>query len=139
MIYTVALVVFLGSITVFFTQEIANVLKKVFAAPGMPVVIPLLLASSLIAYYEDWVVWGLLAIKTLLHRMASLIASWLPFNGALLVANILVLMICSVLPVAVANFWVKHKRFESFNHAFFINMLLWLLLTILLTVSYSYS
>ncbi|WED42339.1 hypothetical protein [Legionella cardiaca] len=139
MLLTVALVVVGCAIVVLFSREFGNFFKKMFAIRGMKLFLPLILVSTLVVYYEYWISVGLLNIKWVLHRVASMIADWLPFTGALLVANILVLMLVSVLPVAFANFLNKRRHYEPLRYAFVISMVLWLLTAILLTVSYSYS
>ncbi|OCH96975.1 hypothetical protein A8135_04910 [Legionella jamestowniensis] len=139
MLLTIALVVFSCAILVFFSQEWANFLKKMFAIRGMKLLLPLFIVSLLVVYYEIWVSWGLLRIKWGLHYLAAIIESWLPITFALFIANLILLMGLAVLPVALANIWIKHKSFESFKYAFVTSMIIWLLVAILLTVSYSYS
>ncbi|ASQ46823.1 hypothetical protein [Legionella clemsonensis] len=139
MLLTIALVVFSCAILVFFSQEWSNFLKKMFAIRGMKLLLPLFVVSLLVAYYEVWVSWGLLRIKWGLHYAAAILENWLPATFAPLIANLILLMGLAVLPVALANFWIKHKRFEPFQYAFVTSMGIWLLVAILLTVSYSYS
>ncbi|CEK09791.1 hypothetical protein [Legionella hackeliae] len=139
MLLTVALVVFCCAIMVFFSQEWSNFLKKIFAIRGMKLLLPLFVVSFLLVYYEAWVSWGLLTTKWCLHQAADWIASQLPFDFALPVANIILMMGLAVFPVVLANFWIKRKSFEPFQYAFVTSMNIWLLVAILLTVSYSYS
>ncbi|KTC77035.1 hypothetical protein [Legionella brunensis] len=139
MLLTVALVVVCCAIVVMFSQEFANFFKRIFAIRGMKLLLPLILASTLVVYYDPWVSWGLLQTKRILHTAAATIANWLSFKEALIVANIIILMGLAVLPVAIANFWIKHKSFEPFRFAFITSMVIWLIVAILLTVNYSYS
>lgn len=138
MLLTVALVVVCCAIIVFFSEEWTNVFKKIFAIRGMKLLLPLFLVSMLVVYYDPWITWALLETKRFLHHIAEIITNKLNHRYALWVANVAILMGISVLPVFIANFWIKHKSFEAFRHAFFTSMMLWLLVAILLTVSYSY-
>lgn len=139
MLLTLALVVLFCSIAVMFSQEIGNFFKKIFAIPGMKLLLPLIVVSLLVVYYEPWVFWGLLHIKTILHTMAATLANWLPFEAAaLFLANVIILMGLSILPVLAINIWIKRKSFESFRYSFLTTTIIWIVVAVLLTVSYSY-
>jgi hypothetical protein len=138
MLLTIALVVVGCAIMVLFSTEFANLFKKLFAIPAVKLCVPLILISSLVVSYEYWVTWGLWIAKWFLHNLAARLASLFPFTGNLGIANIIILMFFSVLPVWALNFWIERKTFESFQYRFITSLIIWLLIAILLTVSYSY-
>lgn len=135
-----SLVVLGCSIVVFFSQEFGNFFKKIFAVPGMKLLLPLILASAVVVDYNNWILWGLLLFKAFLHRFSTMLASWMPFHtGADIVANVLILAGFSILPVLAINFWVKKKTYRSFQYAYLTSTIIWLLVALLLTVSYNYQ
>lgn len=132
-----SLVVVGCAIVVFFSQEFGNAFKKLFAIRGMKLLLPLILATGLIVDYEHWVLWGLLHLQAILQGFVTLFAGWLPFQkGADSIAKILILFVSSILPVFAINVWLKKKTYHSFKHAYVISALIWLLVAILLIVSY---
>lgn len=125
------------SIVVFFSQEFGNAFKKLFAIRGMKLLLPLILTTALIVYYEHWVLWGLLHFQTILQGCVTLFAGWLPFQtGASSVAKVLILFVSSILPVFALHVWLKKKTYQSFKHAYVTSTMIWLLVGILLIVSY---
>jgi hypothetical protein len=135
-----SLIVVSCAIVVFFSQEFGKFFKKLFAIRGMKLFLPLVLASAIVVDYSNWVLWGLLRFKAFLHSMVATLASWLFFHaGATFVANVLVLAGFSILPVLAINSWVKKKTYHSFHYAYLTSTIIWLLIAVLLTVSYNYS
>ncbi|WP_019216266.1 hypothetical protein [Legionella tunisiensis] len=82
----------------------------------MKLLLPLILATVLIVYYEQWVLWGLLHLQTILQCFTSLFVAWLPFQtGADILVKSLILFACSILPVLAINFWLKKKPIILLN------------------------
>ncbi|KTC86035.1 MULTISPECIES: hypothetical protein [Legionella] len=136
---TIALVVLASSIVVFFAKEFSDFFKKVFAIPGMTLILPLLLVTALIVNFENWVYLGLAHIQTFLLSLSTKLASWMPFRlGANYVANILVLMGFSFLPVLGLQYWVKRKSYHSFPYTGLTITVLWLFFAVLLAIDPHY-
>ncbi|KTD20534.1 Uncharacterised protein [Legionella lansingensis] len=138
MLLTLALLVLFCAIVVFFSNEFANFFKKLFAIRGMKLLLPLILATTLIVLYEHWVSWGVLYARWLLHVAVTTMANRFPFPGSLLITKILILMVLAVLPVVVIDFLEKRRRFEPFRYSFITSMIIWLVVAMLLTASYGY-
>lgn len=135
MLLTIALVVLGSSILVFFSQEFGAVIKMLFNIPGVKLILPTALVSLLVAYYEPWVLWALLALKATLHGLAKAITDILPFEtGDWLVAEILLLMIITMVPVLLINLWSIKKTFERFKHPYLLSSILWITTAVLLVM-----
>ncbi|ARG96728.1 hypothetical protein [Legionella micdadei] len=137
---TVALVVLISSIVVFFSKEFGDLFKKLFAIPGMKLFLPLIFATGLVAYYESWVYLGLTKFQDVLLGLVEKLASWMPFRkGASDAVKILALMVFSFLPVMAIDFWIKKKKsYDSFRYAGLTITIVWLFLAVLLTINYRY-
>ncbi|KTD32990.1 hypothetical protein Lnau_2638 [Legionella nautarum] len=135
----VALVVLLSSIVVFFSKEFSDLFKKIFAIAGMKLLLPLLLVTALIVNFEPWIYMLLTHIQGFLWALSTKLASWMPFQrGANYVANILVLMAFSFLPVMGLQYWVKRKSYHSFPYEGLTITVLWLFFAVLLTIAPHY-
>lgn len=141
MLTTIALVVVTCSIIVLFSQEIMRVLKKFFSIPGVAIFIPLILASLLVVYYDPWSHWWLHKAKQGLHQLALLLSTWIAFaEPAELLAIIIIMTLFSMIPLLIARFASrKIKTKQAFPYATIISVILWVMIAILYTVSYSYS
>ncbi|KTD24496.1 MULTISPECIES: hypothetical protein [Legionella] len=137
---TVALVVLLSSIVVFFSKEFGDLFKKIFAIPGMKLFLPLTLATALVVNYESWAYYGLIKFQDFWLGLTGILASWMPFHkGASSVAKILTLMILSFLPVIAIDYWIKRKRsYQSYQYPGLTITVLWLIFAVLFTIDYRY-
>ena len=134
---TIILVVVIGAIVVLFSQEFAELFKKLFTIYWVLLLLPLLLATAFIVYYEPWVYAALLSIQSFLLHLINLLASVLPFKmGANLVITVLLLVLLSCLPVLLINLWFKRKRHHNFEYSYLTSTIIWLITTVLLVVSY---
>ncbi len=132
----IATLVILGcTIAVFFSQEFVAGFKKIFAIPGMKLLLPITLATMLIVYYEAWVLWSLLGAKNTLNSSATVLASSLPFQQhADLIANILLLLILPVLPLVARVLSSKKKPIHDLRPYYVTIGILWFLVLALLIV-----
>lgn len=138
MLLTITLIVLLGSFLVFFSQELGAKAKKVFSLWGVNPLVPLFVASLLIAYYETAHLTILLRLKTACLYLTSQLAAHLPLQShAVKVSEILGLFICASLPVWVSTFKAKRKsaHHRVWPHAFVMGLTIWLILAILITVN----
>lgn len=135
----VALVVLLSSIVVFFSKEFTDLFKKIVAIPGMKLLLPLLLATTLIVNFEPWIYMLLTHIQGFLRALSAKLTSWMPFQrGANYLANSLVLMSFTFLPVLSLQYWIKRKTYRSFSYIGLTITILWLFLAVLLSISPKY-
>ena len=136
MFSTLLLVVFCSAILVFFSREFGAFFKKIFAIPGVKLLLPLLLVTGLIVYFETWVLFGLLYLKIALHNLQAFIEAILPFKmGAESTASIIILFGLTLLPVYALNFHSKRKTYEAFKHSVMVSIIIWLLLAIIFSVN----
>ncbi|KTC71717.1 hypothetical protein Lbir_1572 [Legionella birminghamensis] len=135
MLLTLALVVLCSAIIVFFAEEFGGVFKKIFALPGVKLILPLLIASFIVAAYEDWIVWILLANKYVFHSAMSYIASLFPFQQfAAETVQILFLLFLTLFPPFIFITLRKRKTVVPFRYTWLICLVLWLFFSILFTV-----
>lgn len=133
MIFTFIVLIFCTSILVFFSQEWVGMVKKLLAIRGMALLLPLILATTLILYYETVVIQSLYIIQLLMNALIGLLAAIIPLGSyALGLAKIIVLMICSALPVAIIHQWKKKRNFIGMKHPYFTCGLLWIFFAFLL-------
>jgi len=135
----VALLVLICSITVMFSQEFGRLFKKIFAIPGMKLILPLAVLTTLIVNYEDWVLWSLIKSQNFLLDLTILLANGMPFDtGAASIANILVLIALTLLPVFAFNVWYQRKNYHLFPYSYLVSTVIWLFVAVLLTLTYHY-
>lgn len=133
---TFALIILSTSVVVFFSQEFAGLFKKWFEIPGMSLLIPLLLASLLVEFFEHWAVWCFEHLKDGLHGLLHQTASYLPWGQASVpYLHALLLLVFGVMPVWVLLAWRRiKKRPAPWPYAYWTGFILWLSAAILLTV-----
>ncbi len=137
MIVTLAIVVFCTSIAAFFAQEFGRVFKKMFAIPGVKLVVPLVMASWCIEIYEEWGLWLLLRIQGWLHQFVHQLHALIPFEqGSLPFTKIVYLFFVASLPIWIfqlANVRKWHRKRPP--HTYWTGLVLWIIAAILLTLS----
>ena len=135
---TLALVIFFSSILVFFSQDVGRLLKLVFSIPGVKLLLPLALASWIINIYEDWGRWLLLWFQSGLHIFLNKLTILIPFEkGSMHLIRIVFLFCMASIPLWVYQLKSKKKghRIPPTPFTYWLGLLLWILATVLLTVS----
>ena len=90
----IAVIVFLSSIVLIFSQEFARMIQKIAAIPGVKLFVPLAFCSLIIEYYELWFVWFLMWCQVQLRNMISIVHAIMPFQlGASQVIQIILLFV----------------------------------------------
>ncbi len=131
---TIALVVFGCAIMVFFSKEFGNSIKKIFSIPGMKLLLPLILVSFFIIFFKFEVLWFLTKLQAFLFALVQNLSSLLPFqNIDYPLANILVLMGLSALPVLAINLWYKRKTYHPYKYIGLTMTVIWLFVAVLLS------
>ncbi len=130
---TVALVVLICSIFVFFSKEFGNLIKRVFAIPGMKLFLPLILATIVVVNFDSWVFIALAKTQSFLLRVTTTLTNWLPFqHGASYIADTLLLTGLSILPVIAIRWRVKRKSYRPFQYSYLTSTVIWLIVIVLL-------
>lgn len=136
MYLTIVLIVIFAAVVVFFSEEIAGVIIKIFSIPGVKLLLPLTFASWVVEYYQEWGLWILLWCKKLLHQLVHQLAANLPFHvGSVFFVHVTHLFLLGCLPIWIGYGVAKYRgMYEPWPYAFLSGMLLWLVAAILLTV-----
>ncbi|QMT59682.1 hypothetical protein [Legionella sp. PC997] len=135
MLVTLALVVLLSSIIVFFSEEFIKAFNKLFAIKGAKLIIPMFAASWLLYTYNFWVLWGLFYAHELLQDVLNLIVRIMPFQkGAVSLVLVFMLTFLSVVPVLIFDVFYRRKNFKGYEHPYVASGLIWILAVFLLVI-----
>ena len=130
----IAVIVFLSSIVLIFSQEFARMIQKIAAIPGVKLFVPLALGSLIIEYYELWFLWFLTWCQAQLRDIMFIIASIMPFQfGAYQVIQITILFVLACLPAWFV--WLMEKRKKMFTQVlspYYVGHILWIIAVFLL-------
>lgn len=130
----IALIVFLSSIVLIFSQEFARMIQKIAAIPGVKLFVPLGFCSLIIEYYELWFVWFLTWCQAQLRDILSIIYFIMPFQlGASQVIQITILFVLACLPAWFV--WLMEKRKKIFTliiSPYYVGYVLWIIAVFLL-------
>lgn len=133
MYLTLALVVLFASIAVFFSQEFISVFKKLFAIKGVPLFLPLLVASWLIIAFNYWSLWIVYYYNEMLQIILTFMMHVIPFEkGAGSVALVILLTVISVLPVYLIDLLVRRQTYKPYKYLNITSAIIWLVSAILL-------
>ena len=133
MLFTLTLVILLGAITVFFSQEFLGVIKKIFAVKGVKLFLPLLVASWFVFSYGDWVIFVLTYYRETLVKVLTFIVAIIPFPQiAEHVAIVIVLTLVSVLPVYLIDLFMRKRSYKSYNYPQTTSLLIFIVSTFIL-------
>lgn len=137
MILTIALIVLLSSIAAFFSQEFARLVKRIFDIPGAKLILPLIAASFILEVYEDWGHWFLIWLQAAMHQLVYQLASLAPFKtGSIHLARMLFLFVLASVPMWFFHLKaIKKRSYHPHTFAYYAGLLLWIIGSILLTVS----
>lgn len=135
MIATFIALIFCTAILVFFSQEWVGLVKKLLAVRGMSLLLPLLLATTLILLYETVVVESFYIIQLVMNVLIGLLADIIPMGSySTKIAQIILLMLLTVVPIQALHHWKKKKNYTGLKHPYLLCGLLWLFFAFLLTL-----
>ncbi|MDR3443142.1 MAG: hypothetical protein P4L65_09005 [Legionella sp.] len=135
MLFTLAAVIFIASIVVFFSQEFIRTFKKMYAIKGVALFFPLIVASWLVYTFDYWVLWAAYYCRELLGQDVIYITRILPWNQWVEEAALIILLTAvSVLPVVLLNFWSIRKTHKPYPYPYFTSSVIWIICAVLLTI-----
>ena len=135
MLVTLALLVLLGSILVFFSEEFIKMFKKLFAIKGAKLLIPLFLASWLIYTFDFWFLWVVFYLREMLLYILIFLTSIMPFQkGAESVALVILITVASVVPVLILDIQSRRKSFRGYKYPYVTSWVIWILCVVLLVI-----
>jgi len=136
MYLTLILVVFFGSIVVFFAQEFSGTFKKIFAIKGMILLIPLAVASWAVYAFDYWVLWAIYYYRELLQAGLYFLQSLIPFQkGSETIALVVLLTAVSVIPVLALDFILRKRTFKGYQYPYVTSTLILIITTVSLLVA----
>ena len=128
---TLALVVIVTSIFLFFSQEFGKTGRKIFSIPGVKLLLPLTIASLLIELHEPFFHWLMVKFKLSYHHFTGLIAQ--EFDLPVSILNALLIFVLTILPIACLRLWeVRYNRPEPRPVTIQSGLFIWIILAILL-------
>lgn len=133
MLFTLTLVILLGAIAVFFSQEFLGIIKKIFAVKGVKLFLPLLVASWLVFSFGGWLVLMLTYYRETLVKIVTISVSILPLPQiAGYVALVMVLTLVSVLPVYLIDLFMRKRSYKSYAYPQITSLLIFIVSTFIL-------
>jgi hypothetical protein len=134
-VLTIALITFLGSIGVFFSEEFTRLVKKILAIRGATLVLPLFVASWLMYTYNFWILRGISYLRLMLQDVRILLMSAMPFEqGAESVVLLSLLTLFSVTPVLVIQLHKRRTSQAPFKYPYATSTIIWIISVLLLIV-----
>jgi hypothetical protein len=135
MLVTLALLVFLSSIVVFFSEEFIRLFKKFFAIKGTKLLFPLFALSWLIYSFDFWVMWGIFYVREKLYDALNYLVHIMPFRqGAMPVALVLMLTVLSVAPVFILDVHSRRRNYKGHQYPYITSGIIWILCVALLII-----
>lgn len=117
----------------FFSQEIHKILKKIFAIRGMPLFLPLTLASIIVYEFQPLAVTLLHFLSNHLLQFYYLIIKLLPSSAYTdSLACIIVLTLVSIVPVFILQWYAYKKTQKAYPHPYLVSTLIWIISVLLL-------
>lgn len=119
MLVTVALLVFLTAIVVFFTDEFIRMFNKLFAIREVKLFFPLLIASYLVYNYEYFALWMSYYCRQVLGDMLTFLVGIMPvFDASRSIAVVIILTLTSVLPVLIMDIFLHKKKLKGYEYPY---------------------
>ena len=135
MFFTLAGLVLMATVVVFFSEEFAGFIKKIFSIPGFLLLIPLAIASYVVLKFESYLAMFLYFLNNAFHVIIGIIYKILPFTtGALQVARIIFLCLATVLPLFILDWVMKRRTHRPFEYHYLIGSTLFIVLAFILLV-----
>ncbi|AWN73783.1 hypothetical protein LEAN103870_08850 [Legionella anisa] len=135
MLLTLAMVVLLSSILVFFSEEFIKAFNKFFAIKGAKLLVPMFAASWLIYTFSFWCLWAIFYVREILVEVLNFLVRIMPFqNGAVSVVLIFMLTFLSVVPVLILDIFSRRKKFKGYQYPYVTSGVIWLISVFLLVI-----
>lgn len=110
-IFSMVLIIFCASVVIFFSQELGSMYQKMVAIPGFELIFFLSFMSFVVERYENWVLWFLGWLQTVLYHVTHYLAQGMPFKwGAVSLMQMVCLSLVPILPALFLSLWVAYKR-----------------------------
>ncbi|WP_412755841.1 hypothetical protein [Legionella bozemanae] len=135
MLLTLAWVVLLSAILVFFSEEFIKAFNKFFAIKGAKLFVPLFAASWLIYTFTFWCLWAIFYVREILYEVENFLVGIMPFQEiAVPVVLIFMLTFLSVVPVLILDILSRRKKYKGYQYPYVTSGIIWLLSVFLLVI-----
>lgn len=140
--FTLIVIILVGMTIIMFSQEIGNLLKKIWRLPGVQRFGLLIVLSLVVAYWEDLFSYFFLSLAQSLYQYLRLFSSSFPFaildsEAAYLLVATLFLFIISLSPSLLLLLWYKKNGRRPFEGFHLVSLFSWLAFALLLIASYN--
>lgn len=130
MFSSLTFVVFMSATLVFFSKELGDFVKKLFAIQSVALFLPLFIVSLFLVIYDGIVGQFLVYVWLALHTWPVLLAKGLPFPVLFSAFfSILLLTLPALLTVWILHIWWKRKYNLPFRSSYTMGMMIWLFFT----------
>jgi hypothetical protein len=135
MLLTLTLVVLVGSIVVFFSEEFIKSFKKLFKIKGATLFLPLFVASWLVYSFDFWFLWTIFYLREIVYQVLIFLEWIMPFQrGAESVSIVILLTTLSVVPVIIIDVIMRKKTYWGYKYPYITSGIIWIFCVFLLIV-----
>ncbi len=134
MLFTLAFVIFIAAIIVFFSQEFVSLFKKILVIRGAKLLVPLAIASWAVYAFEEGWVWLIYYFRECFHTLSSFLMILLPVPYSADIAMIVLFTAAAILPLLIWD-TVTHKRaFMWYQYSFATASYIWLVTVMIILI-----
>lgn len=135
MIYTMAYVIFIAAIVVFFSDEIISFIKRVFEIRGALLLLPLVVASWAAYAFSDLFLWLIHFYREFFHTLVSLLAHLFPFTQyADQISTVILFTAIAIGPVVLWDIATNKRAFKWYRYSYFASSLVWIITVFVMIV-----
>jgi quinol-cytochrome oxidoreductase complex cytochrome b subunit len=132
---TLALLICLAAIFVFFSQEFISTFKRVFAIKGAKLILPLAAGSWLIYSFNMEFLWLIIYIREALQKILMILVKLIPAHQyATSLALVVMLTILSVVPVYIMDWINRRRNHKAYRYPYLTSTLILIISYLLLMV-----
>lgn len=137
MLLTLTLLVLGCSIIVFFSDDFSKLIKKLKKIPGVAVLVPLLIASFIILYFEVIIEQILHQIKLLIDWDIEFLAKILPLNEAAIpMATLITLILTVIVPTLIINKIHLKRSFQPWPYRYLLPLYTLAVMSLMLSLPF---
>ena len=124
------------AIFVVFIHDFRRLVAKLFELPGVKLLLPLFIVTSLIFFNEPTVFWILLQMQIALLTGVSYLTDLIPLKeGAQRVAYVIALLFLTLLPEFIMDFWERKQVIKQFSNTRIVSVFIWIIASIFFVLS----
>src|SRR5215216_6268406 len=129
----IAIVLISGTITIMFSQEFTTGFRKIFAIPGMRLLLPLFVMSYLLLAYKGLINLGLEELELFMADFIGFLKRMLPFEkGGDVFIKVGLLSFIALIPQSMMTYKKIRNIPSTFQYAWLLSLVSWIFLLYLL-------